>query len=92
VLLAAAGAWLFGNAALLIGMWFTAMRDTRSAWDLNTGQRRVLTTLLLTLAPVGVARWAFLRGQRWHRRAVVQLFIGLPVACAALLVVVIMGR
>lgn len=91
-LLALAGAWVFANAVLLVGMWPVAMRDTRSSWDLSPGQRQQLTVLLLTLAPVGVARWAFLRGQQWQRRAMVQFFVGLPVAFIALLIWVTAGR
>lgn len=92
VLVALAGAWVFVNAVLLVGMWPVALRDTRSGWDLSPGQRQQLTVLLLTLAPVGVARWAFLRGQRWQRRAIVQFVVGLPIARVALLVWVTAGR
>jgi hypothetical protein len=92
VLLALAGAWLFANAILILGMWFTALRDTRNSWELDPSERRTLTVLLLTVAPVGVARWALLRGTRWQRQAMVQFFVGLPVAFVLLIVLVATAR
>lgn len=92
VLFALASVWVFVNAALLVGMWPVALRDTRGTWHLSPRRRQRLTVLLLTAAPVGVARWAFLRGQPWQRRAMVQFLAGLPVVFVVLMIWVAAGR